>query len=493
MNRYHLACALVTLTASAAAAQSGPVLTLDDTPGARDSPGLGRVFTMPSAVLSETRTVAVVLPASFSASAPSRRYPVMVVTDGEASLASTAAVVDQLSRNGQMPEVIVAAIQNTNRLRDLTPPGLSVSGSTTREGGDLFLDFIERELLPELDRQFRGGMPRLLLGHSSGGILATYAAATRSTFQCVIALDAPTHLGGNWLVTKLIGRATSAPSALRYASIESRFGFTDATWRDVQTAAPASWRLYREHVNGESHESMPMIGAYVALRETFSDYSMLAAPVAPTTSILPYYERVGAALSVPRGGLMPPRRLLGNVLEDMLIEGRGADARVAYDMQAAGYGAPANSRELLAEISNVEQQPAPNETVEGLLATPFPTPSEAREIVGEWVGDVWMNEGELTPGMPRSTLRISVQNGKVVGETESSPAPGVTDVRQWTYLTMKPNGFSFGYMNGMRPRGVLVHDGTVKDGVLTGVVRFGGVSFTMPAGSGTINFAYRKK
>ena len=97
------------------------------------------------------------LPASFADSAPDRRYPVTIVLDGEDNVPPVAAVSDELSRNGQIPESVIVAIPNTDRLRDLTPPGLSVSGSSLNEGGDRFLDFIEQELLPAVDLQFRGG------------------------------------------------------------------------------------------------------------------------------------------------------------------------------------------------------------------------------------------------------------------------------------------------------------------------------------------------
>jgi len=46
-----------------------------------------------------------------------------------------------------------------------------------------------------------------MIGLSSGGILATYAAATRSAFRVVVALDGPAHFGDNWLPKKLIARA----------------------------------------------------------------------------------------------------------------------------------------------------------------------------------------------------------------------------------------------------------------------------------------------
>src|SRR6185503_20520924 len=152
------------------------------------------------------------------------------VVDGEYLIAPVATVADELCRNGQIPESVIVGIENIGgadwlssnkkRVYDLTPPGLSVSGSSLNEGGDRFLDFIEQELLPAVDREFRTAAPRAFVGISSGGILATYAAATRSTYRSVVSLDAPIHLGENWLARKLMARAAAATTPLRYASLE---------------------------------------------------------------------------------------------------------------------------------------------------------------------------------------------------------------------------------------------------------------------------------
>src|SRR5262249_14795699 len=160
----------------------------------------------------------------------------------------------------------------------------------------------------------------------------------------------------------------------------------DDMWQALTAAAPPTWRLHREHLASESHESMGMLGMYLGLREVFRDYSVLAAPVAPTTSILPYYTGVGADLGAI---VIPPRKILHNVTEDLVAEGRGALAREAYNVLASGYGAPLDGAALLARITEVERSPPPTETVEGLLATPFPTPEDVDEYLGEWAGDEW--------------------------------------------------------------------------------------------------------
>jgi enterochelin esterase-like enzyme len=475
--------------------QQPPSMVAEANHNVRDSRSNGaQAFRIASAILKETRQVYIVLPASYSQSASDRRYPVTIVLDGEANVPPATAVSYELSRNGQIPESVIVAIPNIDptrgRLRDLTPPGLSVSGSSLNEGGDRFLDFIEQELLPAVDRQFRASAPRTLIGHSSGGILVTYAAATRSTFRAVVAIDAPIHLDENWLAKKLIERAATPLVPVRYVSMEARFSWPEDAWKTLLAAAPASWKLHRERLwPKESHESIGMIGMYLGLREAFSDYSMLAAPVAPTTSILPYYEKISASLGA---SVIPPRKLLRNVVEDLLMEGRGAAARQAYNTLVSGYGAPSDSATLLDQIAEIERRPPPTETVEGLLATPFPTPKEAQGYIGEWVGDQWVNPEEQRTG--QMILRIKVVDGRVVGEVEDIKAPSQYRIRRIEYLRITSMGLTYGYMNGMRPRGVLLFEGTLKGDTLSGQMRFGGIDFRHPEGLGSniLRFSFKR-
>lgn len=477
-----LCCAAVTVSAQTTAPQSASLIADTNRTVSASRGSSAESFRITSAILKETRRILIALPASYQQSATTRRYPVTVVVDGEYLIAPVTAVTDQLTRNGQIPESVIVAIENVGgsdflasnqkRVYDLTPPGLSVSGSDANQGGDLFLDFIEKELLPATEKQFRIGAPRIFVGVSSGGVLATYVAATRSTYAAVVSLDAPIHLGENWLAKKLITRAGAGGTPVRYASLEAKFGWPDAEWSKLQASAPTSWKLYREKLQFEGHETLQMIGAYIGLRQLFSDYSRFSPPEAPTTSILPYYNKVSDSLGAK---VIPPKRLLENVVADLLMEGRGPAAREAYNTLVSGYGPPQDNDTLVARIAEVERQPPPTETVESLIATPFPKPQEIRDYIGDWVGDVWMGANGPNPG--RVTLRIRVENDQVIGEIIRRLDSGEERVGRVEYLKVTPVGLTYGFMNGMRPRAMNLFEGKLEGDTLSGTKRFGGIRF----------------
>ena len=216
---------------------------------------------------------------------------------------------------------------------------------------------------------------------------------------------------------------------------------------------------------------------YLGLREVFRDYSRLSAPKKPDLTIA-YYDSIGTELGAH---VVPSRITFKGLIRDLLAEGRGADAHDAYRSMVAGYGSPSDSAVQLAQIAAVEQRAPPAETVEALLATPFPTPEQARAYIGEWTGHQWMK-----PEQPRNdaiTLRVWVENGRVVGETRNPAAPPEFRVRRWEYLKITPAGMTWGFMNGMTPRAVVLFEGVLRDDVLSGASRFGGIEFRQEDGS----------
>src|SRR4026209_2639415 len=102
-----------TALAQTPATQSSPVLVADRNgavPASRG--GSAQSFQIASAIMKETRRILIVVPASYTRSAPDRRFPVTVVVDGEYLIAPVTAVTDELTRNGQIPESVIVGIEN---------------------------------------------------------------------------------------------------------------------------------------------------------------------------------------------------------------------------------------------------------------------------------------------------------------------------------------------------------------------------------------------
>lgn len=142
---------------------------------------VGKKYVLDSKVLKEERPYLVHLPPSYATS--NARYPVLILLDGDAHFTHTSGTVDYLAQNLRIPELIVVAVPNTDRSRDMTPPlpptATRMGSEGSPDGAKNFLSFIADELLPQLDATYRTRQYRVLIGHSFGGLFATYALVTR--------------------------------------------------------------------------------------------------------------------------------------------------------------------------------------------------------------------------------------------------------------------------------------------------------------------------
>lgn len=149
-----------------------------------------------SNVLNEDRTILVRMPEA--AQRGKDRYAVLYLTDGDGHINEIGSTIDFLVNNDRMPPLIVVGITNTDRTRDLTPTRWTMrrpdgtAGDATPVGGgaDKFLDFIQTELVPEIEKRYPTQPYRVFAGHSLGGLLAIHALITRpDLFNAYIAVS----------------------------------------------------------------------------------------------------------------------------------------------------------------------------------------------------------------------------------------------------------------------------------------------------------------
>lgn len=195
-----------------------PLLVAQDSaaPAKGEFPENWVVEAMVSAKLGEKRPYAVVLPESYKKDS-TRRYPVFYVLDG-GQVKHTSTTAAALAREGAMPEIIAVGIPNTsrqNRERDLTPPFLQrdIAQPDSPHGeGDRFLEFLKTELIPTIERDYRTGPVRALIGNSRGGLLVFYSLIVEpNLFQARFAFSTPAWRADAITLTKLKDALQSQP------------------------------------------------------------------------------------------------------------------------------------------------------------------------------------------------------------------------------------------------------------------------------------------
>lgn len=128
--------------------------------------------------------------------------PVIYLMDGDSYFLQTSSIVQFLSGNNRMPDMIVVGILNTNRNRDLTPQpaDTSVLGSG---GADKLLQCIHDEIIPYVDAHYHTAPFRVLIGHSFGGIFALNALLTSpEIFESYIIISPSLWWGKDTMVSE---------------------------------------------------------------------------------------------------------------------------------------------------------------------------------------------------------------------------------------------------------------------------------------------------
>ncbi len=140
---------------------------------------IGVVETLRSATLGEDRILNIHLPPGYGTDT-TQRYPLIVLLDGSAD-EDFLHVVGGLQFASfpwinWMPPSIVVGIANVDRKRDLTFPTSIAADKAqfpTTGGSGPFMQFLAKELLPFVQREYRVSESRTLIGQSLGGLFAT--------------------------------------------------------------------------------------------------------------------------------------------------------------------------------------------------------------------------------------------------------------------------------------------------------------------------------
>ncbi|MCK8109013.1 alpha/beta hydrolase-fold protein [Pseudoalteromonas sp. 2CM41L] len=258
-----------------------------------------QTHTIKSAVLNEQRTVVVQLPKSYQAN-PDKVYPVIYRLDGAGNIPLISAVMERLQNDNRAPEVIIVAIENTNRLRDLYPTVNKEPQGPVGEGGGAakFLAFIEQELMPLINKSYRSHNFNVIAGGSAAGVFALYTMqANQDLFQAHIAYSPAVwwNYGAPVKATKSFINKSKDLNNYVYINIGEEAGLMRERYnelqQDLQSNSLPNLRFFSDAFDGVSHNLTSVAGSFNAYHNLFLPKQMPISDLTDdVTSIDAYYK-----------------------------------------------------------------------------------------------------------------------------------------------------------------------------------------------------------
>lgn len=252
------------LASSAAAQRTAPIV-------------IGEQFVIHSDVLNEDRAIHITVPPGYAFT--DQKFPVIYVLDGPSHMVHTTGSKDVLARSNRMPQAIIVGIANTDRIRDLTPSRSPNPRLPTSGGADNFLEFINTELIPFIEKNYRTEPYRVLIGHSLGGLFAVHTMATQpDSFDAYIAISPRLQWVNGEPVTEISEFLDENPdyNGFLYFTIASEGGPMQVNFDlliDVlKSKAPKTLHWDSKLLPDEDHGSTVLLSTYHALKTLFSDW-----------------------------------------------------------------------------------------------------------------------------------------------------------------------------------------------------------------------------
>lgn len=157
-----------------------------DSTGPFKIPGID-TWKIHSSIIGEDYTLYVLKTGGYDTS--TKRLPVLYMTDGDWNMTVAMNCFSMLRQDYTTHEPLVVGIgygtNENKRFRDLDPA----------TGGPKFLSFIEKEVMPFVDKQYRTNDERAIYGYSMGGMFTTHILFHRADLFQKIFIGAPGNNG----------------------------------------------------------------------------------------------------------------------------------------------------------------------------------------------------------------------------------------------------------------------------------------------------------
>lgn len=345
---------------------------------------IGVIDSLYSETLQEKRELLIHIPEAINLNHQAKKYPVLYLLDGETHFHTVVGLMKHLSTsvgNEICPEMIVVGITNVDRMRDLQPTVFDGAESKA----DNFTKFLEKDLIPYIDKKYPTEPYRMFVGHSIGGLrVVNTLVYHQHLFNAYLAIDPSLgHDIYRWYnkamseldVKNFPGRslfiamAQTMPKGMDTTSIlkdttgysrqmQTIMGFSKALKSKPNNGLFFDWKYYPN----ESHNGVTLIATYDGVHSLFPWYNMQnlggvfdqkVSPDSARTIYTSHFDSVSQRMGYK---VFPPENAVHELANYLAGKKLGDKALVFYKLNAENYPKSKNALEALALNKDINKR-----------------------------------------------------------------------------------------------------------------------------------------
>ncbi|KUJ62005.1 hypothetical protein AR687_10645 [Flavobacteriaceae bacterium CRH] len=304
------------------------------------------------------------------------RYPVIYVLDGSENFNTVVSITEHMSESSLCPPMIVVGILQQDRLVDLTV-GTDKDLPKVVGGGEKFMSYVEKELIPYIDANYPTTSYKTFIGHSLGGLTVVNTFLHNpNLFNSYVSLDAslwwnnqkpvkeaktilPTqNYKGKTLFIAMANRlergidtlSVQKDTSVTTVLIRSNLAFIKDLSKNKKNQLRFKYKFYED----DNHPSVRLIGEYDALRFIFDFYKLkiydseLKNPDFKLDSLLvAHYKKVSENLGYI---VKPDETQINNLGYQMIGNKQLAKAETLFKLNTTNYPESANCYDSLGDL-----------------------------------------------------------------------------------------------------------------------------------------------
>lgn len=270
---------------------------------------IGKRVNITSEHLNEDREIQILLPESYHSN-KTATYPVIYLLDGDYTFQGVSGMLDFMANKAQLiPDVILVAIadKGTNKYRQyMTPEGLVAPFKKDDSGkAKLFLNFLEKEVKPYINSNYRAASNSILVGHSIGGLFVLNALfESPNAFEHFVSMSPSVWLNDHAIMAKakkFIEESKHEQASL-YLSLgdETRQGVYGVL-QLLDETQPKNIQWQFSLYPNENHNSVGLVALRSDLKTIFNGWFITDKQLSSTMSaesLLVHYQKLLLSLAI---------------------------------------------------------------------------------------------------------------------------------------------------------------------------------------------------